>query len=141
MADTMVNIRFNDSESRVEAIECSTKRLYKSSTCLGELKDYKDEIEELLGGFENIPANRADKLFEFISKIEHYGNAAILMLLSKHIKDNNSIECDEVLCLMLKELTDAWFTVRHPKFGQLGVKVYLVGKLLLTLVLNTNNKI
>ena len=130
-------VYINTEKNCIQLLHPTKSVLMKQSSCVGEIGVYTEIIKNMLGGFENIEKSKAEKLIEFISHFEHYGNAIVLPILYVYCRARATSESEDILANMIKEITDNWYDVD----GKYKVKLYTSGSIILGLVKLDSGKI
>lgn len=131
------NVFINNEKSTVQLIDPADGRVVRQSIAIGELEAYTPIISMILGGLENIPIQRAEKLLNMLSKFEYYGNAIALPVLYQYCKDRSNGDVDIIIDMMVSELEKDWYD-----FGAgFKAKIYTSGSIILTLIHVRDEKI
>ncbi len=133
---THYNVLVNPDTKTLQLLHPTRNSLIKQSNGVGEIEAYAEIINTILGGMENVPKERAEKLLEFINEFEHFGNAIILPILYEYIRLRKPGTNDEILDSMLKELKSDWV-----KVGRYSIKTYTSVSIIVALVKTEGAKI
>ncbi len=124
------DIEINDIDNNIQANHVETGETLLTSRSIGEINVYKPIIEQLLGGFTNVPREKVANLFKLIDKLDHYGNALLFINVMQYVKEKSKKSMEELLPLMIEELQGSW------KF-----KVYFLANSILALNQTSEGKI
>jgi len=134
---THYNIAINYNNNSLQLLHPVTNKALGQSNSIGEIEAYEDILKAMIGGFENVPKERADRLVQILGEFEYYGNAIAVPVLFEYVKSRNNGDIDAILDCILAELRTGWKDIGESY----KAKAYASGSIVIVLVKNKYNKI
>jgi hypothetical protein len=134
---THYNVYINPDNNTVQLLHPETDKMLVQSNSIGELPAYEVIIQGLLGEYDNVPKERAEKLIQILNEFEYYGNAIALPVLFEYIKARQGGDVDSVLTRIWDELKNGWKAISDDY----KVKAYTSGSIVLVLLKTKTDRI